>query len=458
MVLKRFALIMLAAVMLASQALASDEIIVRLRGDLEPPPDITANAAVIVNLQTGEVIFEKNAGRIIYPGPAVKLMTAIVAIEHIEDPGNDISMDTRSVTSAYVASRVVAGTIGFNIAMREGEVFTVEQLLYAIMVRNANDACLAIAELISGSVPAFVAKMNARARELGAENTIFTNPTGLHDPGMHTTALDIARIAKHASGMPLIMQISSVPFFEIPPTNMTASTRSLLNRNHLVSNADTSRYFYEHARGMNAGSTLESGFCLITVGQQHPELAYLCVVMGATLTHSPALGVDIINSFLDARKLLDWAFTIYAYRTIVRRRQQITTVRIELAAARDEVTLVTEDYIRLLIPRGTDISEESDEIEWMVNVHEDRLFAPIEQGQVLGELTIMYLGAVAGRTSLVATADVEPSNILHALDQIRAIVSRPWFSASIIIFIALCAVYIAVNIIRKSRRERKRYF
>ena len=339
--------------------------------------------------------------------------------------------------------------------MKEGEVFTVEQLLYAILVNNANDACLAIAELISGSVAAFVERMNARARELGCENTVYTNPHGIHSDAMHTTALDVAKIALHASKIPMIIDISSMPSYEIPATNRTADSRSLTNRNHLVSRAMHSRYFYEHARGMNAGSTAEAGNCLVTVGRQHQNLSYLCVIMGATTTHSEAQNVDILNSFSDAQSLLEWAFMIYSYRTVVRQREQISTVRIELAANRDEITLIAEDDIRMLLPSNANIEEE---IERVVTIHEDRLFAPIEQGQVLGELSIIYRGAVEGRTNLVATADVEPSNILTTLDQIKNIVSRPWFTASVIIFIVLFAAYIGVSLLRRSRRERKRFY
>jgi len=251
------------------------------------------------------------------------------------------------------------------------------------------------------------------------------------------------------------MDMTSVASYEIAGTNRTANARNLLNRNHLVSRAEQSRYFYEHARGMNAGSTVEAGYCLATVGRQHQNLSYLCVAMGATMTHSAEQNADIINSFGDARKLLEWAFMIYAYRTVVRQREQISTVKIELAAARDEITLIAENDILLLLPRNADLDEE---LERVVNIYEDRLFAPIEQGQVLGELNVMYRGEIAGSTRLVATADVEPSNILTVLDHIKNIVARPWFTASVIIFIVLFAGYIGISLLRRGRRERKRFY
>ena len=452
MVYKKILLIILAACILTGAVYADDKIILHLEDEgLEPPPDITANAAVVINLQNESVIYEKRASDIIPPGPTVKIMTAILAAEYILDPSNDIDFDTKVV----VSRNVVNNTVGNNIDMKEGEVFSVEQLMHAILVFNANDACLAIAELISGSVDSFIIKMNEKARELGCESTVYANPHGIHSANMHTTALDTAKIALYASKIDMIMDISSVTRFEIPETNRTASVRNLVNRNHLVSRAQQTRYFYEHARGINSGSTTESGFCLVTTGRQHQNLSYLCVIMGATSALSAALNAEIINSFGDAQNLLEWAFMIYAYRTVVRQKEQISTVKIELAANRDEITLIAEEDIRLLIPQNADIDEE---IERVVMIYDDRLFAPIEQGQVLGELSVLYKGEVLGSTRLVATADVEPSNILTVLDHIKNIVARPWFTASVIIFIILSAAYIGISLFFRGRRQRKRFY
>ena len=442
------------SVSLLATAVAGNDIIVHLedRGYiLESPPDITADAAVLLNMRTGEVIYEKNGSRAVYPASAVKIMTAIVAVEHIWDASNNVSLDTQVVTSHNAAHNA----LGRRIGMIAGEVFTVEDLLNLILVHGANDACLAIAELVSGNESAFVAKMNARARELGALNTVFMNSTGIHHAEMVTTALDMAKISLHASAIPLIMEITSAPNYEIPPTNMRAGSLNLLNRNHFVSRAQNSRHFYEGARGLNAGGTDEAGNILITVAEQPNNLAYLCVIMGATSTYFAALGAYVANSFDDARKLLDWAFAIYSYRTVLRRREHILTVGVELAANNDEITLVPEEDINLLLPRSVNIDEE---ISRIIRFHEESLFAPIQQGQVLGEVALMYRGEVVASTNLLAASDVELSNVLSILDRIRNIVARPWFAASVIIFLILLAGYIGLALMRRTRRERKRFY
>ena len=453
--IKKILLILISVLLTAVpvHANSGNQITVNLEnGDgVDSPPDITANAAVIINMQTGSVIYEKNGSRSVYPASAVKVMTALLVVEHVEDASNDVTLDTQVVTS-----RTVVNTRrGLNINMLEGEIFTVEDLLNAILLHGANDACIAIAELIAGSEAAFVERMNARARELGALNTVFTNSHGLHCPNMVTTALDTAKIALHASAMPLIMYISSATEYEIPATNRTANTRTLLNRNHFVSRAHNPRHFYEGARGMNVGSTDEGGNILITVAQQPNNIAYLCVIMGATSTYSAALGIHTPNSFDDARRLLDWAFMIYSYRTVLRRMEHTWTVRVELAANKDEVTLVPDEDIRLLLPRNINIE---DEIERIVSVPQENLIAPIDPGQVLGMVSVMHRGELVGSARLLAVSGVDRSNVLYILHQIRIIVARPWFIASVIIFTVLFAVYIAVSLTRRNRRERKRFY
>lgn len=458
MIIKKILLFLLSAFILTGSvsaegsSSADSQILVHLEGDgLEAPPDITANAAVVINLQREEVIYEKNSSKIIYPASAVKMMTAILTLEYIQDTSNGASLDNKVIISNYV----VANTRGNNIDMKEGEVFTVKDLLNAMLLFGSNDACLALAEFVSGNVPDFVVKMNEKARELGCENTVYTNPHGMHTESMYTTALDVSKVALRASKIDTIMDITSATKYDIAATNKTAASRSLLNRNHFVSQAQQSYYYYEYARGINAGSTEEAGFCLSTVARQQTNLSYLCVIMGATSTRSETQNTDIINSFGDAKKLFEWAFTIYSYRPVIKQKEQISTVKIELAANKDEITLAAEEDIRLLLPQNVDIKKE---IEQVIKIYEEDLFAPIEQGQVLGEISLIYKGENVGSTKLISMETVEPSNVLTALDRIKNIVTRPWFTASVIIFIVLFAGYIALNLIRRSRRERRRFY
>jgi len=451
LIFRKILLVILAVLLLAGSAVSANSVIIHLDNlyGLDEPPDITAAAAVIVNMRSGVVLYEKNGSIPVYPASAVRVMTAILTVEHIENPSNNISLDTPVI----ISRNVVLNTTELNVNVREGEVFTVEDMLNAALLHGANDACLALAELISGSVPAFVEKMNARARELGAHNTNFTNPTGLHNPEMVTTALDMAKISFHAANMPLIMDISSSPRYEIPSTNMTANPRTLLNRNHFVSRASQTLHFFEGAKGLNSGATPEAGHILITVVGQPDNVEYLCVIMGATQTFSVARDTNIPNSFSDARRLLNWAFSIYSYRTVLRHRQPMKTLPVELSANNNEVTLIAAEEVRLLLPQNMSIDNEIDKI---ITLNANPLTAPIEQGDILGEIALVHRGETVARANLLAASSVERSNLLHILNQIRTTVTRPWFIASVIIFLIMCAVYIVISIMRINRRDRIR--
>ena len=411
---------------------------------LTPAPDITAKAAVMMNMYTMELVYEKDSDKIIYPASTVKIMTAILVMENVPN------LQEKTVISQYVCDNI--GGKKITPEVKAGEVFTIEELMYAMLLFGANDAALAMAEHVAGSVPEFVALMNEKAVALGCVNTVFTNPSGIHDPSMHTTASDMAKIAAYASQIPEIMDMSSEGKFIIQATNKTASERTIFNRNHFVSKASEARYYYPYARGINLGSTDEAGYCLATVAEQN-GLSYLCVVMGSTFI--PKGDTEIPNSFADARSLFEWVFEIYSFKNIVSTANKICTVEIRLSANRDKVTLVPDKDIGLLLPQNVNMETEIVK-QW--TTYEEKLVAPIEVGDCLGEVTVLYNGEIVGRANLLSTASVEPSNVLFTLEQIKIITSRAWFKASVVIFIILFAFYVVISLIRNNRREPKRFY
>ena len=427
---------------------ADDDIKVHINTDgLETPPDITAAAAILLNTETGNIIYEKNSQKIIFPASTVKIMTAIVVLENVEDLGSQ----------TIISRNVITGTTGNSLAqkMSEGEVFTVDNLLNAMLLYGANDAAIALAEYVSGSVPAFVARMNEKARELGCVNTVFTNPTGMHSEDMITTAADMAQIAFYASKIQKLMDIADSDKYTIPPTNTERNERTMFNRNHFISKGRYSHYYYNYAKGMNYGYTPEAGYCLTTVAEQTAGLSYLCVLMGATSTPVPGSDDERLNCFSDAKALFDWTFSIYSYKTVVRKGDLIRSVKIELGANLDDITLVPDTEISVLLPQNADIEKE---ITTNCEIFEDSLVAPIEKSQHLGNLTVLYNGEVVGTAKLLSNSDVEKSNVLYVLEQIKGVVSGVWFKASVIIFIIIFVFYIAVNLLKKSRREPKRFY
>lgn len=250
-----------------------------------PAPDINSASGFLLEDSTNSVLYEKAGDEIRYPGSAVKIMTMLLALE------NSQLTDEVTFTQTGVAA---AANGAASIASREGEVLTMEQCLYAIMLASANDACVQVAEHISGSVDAFVEKMNSRAAELGCTNTVFTNPTGLPDENQHSTARDLALILQAAIQNAEFSAISNAAEYTIPATDFTAA-RAL--KNNFPLSAAGSATLYDGVLSGKAGYTQASGSTLVTAAERNGTKLICVVLMGADGQTST-----------DAISLLDYGF------------------------------------------------------------------------------------------------------------------------------------------------------
>lgn len=230
-------------------------------------PEISSSAAVIIEESTGAILYSKNMNMELYPSSAVKIMTCLIALEN-----SDLS-DQVVMTSTGV-SGVTDG--GANIAAQLDETFTMEQCLYAIMVASANDIALQVAEHISGSVENFVAKMNERAKELGCDETIFTNPTGLPDNDQHVSAQDMGLIMKAAIKNETFRKIASTTSYTIPATNVSGGSRTLTSNFKMIDIG--SEAYYEGCIGGKEGYTEASGSTLVCAATKN-DMTLICVVL-----------------------------------------------------------------------------------------------------------------------------------------------------------------------------------
>lgn len=229
--------------------------------------DITSTAAVVMEESTNTILYAKNMDQALYPSSAVKIMTCLLALENS-------ALEDQVVMTATGVSGVTDG--GANISAQLDEIFTMEQCLYAIMVASANDIALQVAEHVSGSVEAFVERMNTRAQELGCTNTVFTNPTGLPDENQHTTAHDMALIMKAAISNETFCKISGTTSYTIPATNVSGGDR-VLTSNFTMTNT-TSDAFYQGCIGGKEGYTEASGSTLVCAAQRN-GMTLICVIL-----------------------------------------------------------------------------------------------------------------------------------------------------------------------------------
>lgn len=265
-------------------------------------PKIEGESAILVDMVTGAVLYSKNADKVQYPASITKIMTSLLAAEHL-------NMKDKIVMSQSAAYGITISDSS-SIYADTGEEFTTEQAMMAVMLQSANEMTLALAEETSGSVKKFVELMNLKAKQLGCTGTHFNNPNGLPDELHYTTASDMAKIARAAWYNPTFRKYTTTTYYEIPPTNKFAKTRYLLNH-HKMMKGNT--YAYEGVMGGKTGYTDAAGNTLVTYAKRG-NMRLVSVVMKS-----------INGAYADTAALLDYGFNNFT-RTAVKTEPETMSV------------------------------------------------------------------------------------------------------------------------------------
>lgn len=413
------------------------------------PPEVSCPNVLIMDRETGEILFEKAADETVYPASITKIMTVLLAVEAIENGA--ASMTDEVTASGNITFDLIAD--GSTAGIMVGETMTLESLLYATMLSSANEACNIIAEHIGGGISNFVAQMNARAEELGCTGTNFVNTHGLPDSNHYTTARDFSLIALEASRHDLFMKLCSTPSITIPATNLSGE-RKLNNSNALI-NTDGiygSQYLYEFADGMKTGHTNAAGYCLIsTAAKDGVEL--LAAVFGGTETW-PGPTPEYSN-FSDSIKMYEWVFNNFSYREVLRSTDAVTSIDVEMGSNADSVKLRPEASISALLPNDSDLSEFSLSVS-LDSEEGEKLMAPITAGEKLGEVTLSKNGVIYGTVDLVAASGVDLSRGEYIKAKISDTLDSKVFKIILWCVIILVVAYIALVVMYRVRRARHR--
>ena len=403
-----------------------------------PPAIENVGAATVYNIENDIYIYNHNADKVIYPASTVKLMTAIVAVEAL---GGELWREV------MVSSKALEGVRGNNIALKRGEVLTVEQLLLALICGSANDAANILAFEVAGSVEAFVDMMNAKAKEIGAVNTHYTNPSGLHDPAMVTTARDTALIAAYAYKTDPITEMSTLEKFTLPKTNK-AKERTVFNKNHFYSTLTEYLYIWDIPRGLNAGYTEEGGYCLATTATRD-GLTYVVVTMEATRDE------EYIYSYTEAAELIKWAFDAYEYTDVLSTSEMICELPVRLSSKVDYVTLFPAEPVELYLPAGINVDDDV-KLEWTLS--RESFTAPVSEGEVAGKITVSYEGKELATVDLVTRNNVNRDNILYVLDIILGLTRTRTFKTlatlAVLALVAYIAVIVYITVQRNKYKKR----
>lgn len=242
-------------------------------------PGISANQAILMDGETGEILYEKNANTKAYPASTTKIMTALLTIDRVEELHSDLKQKVKIPADAV-------GVEGSSIYLAPGEAVSIEDLLYGLMLRSGNDAAVALSDIIGGNQEHFVELMNAKAKALGCKNTHFMNPNGLYDDNHYTTAYDMAVIAREAMQNETFRQISGAENWQA--SREPDKYNTFYNKNKVV-------HQYKGGNGIKIGYTKASGRTLVASAERDGRLL-ICVVMNAP------------DWFNDAYALMDYGF------------------------------------------------------------------------------------------------------------------------------------------------------
>lgn len=333
---------------------------------------LSAQSAIVLDADSGRILFSHNARRKMGMASTTKIMTAITALENA-----DINSVAKVSPNAY-------GVEGSSMYLVLDEQLTLEELLWGLMLVSGNDAATAVAEHVSGSVEKFAELMNTTARKIGASDSNFTNPHGLSDENHYTTATDLAKITAYALKNPKFREIVSTRTKSIPWKDHDYN-RHLVNHNKFLT-------MYDGCIGVKTGFTKATGRCLVTAVEKN-GLRLVCVTLNAP------------DDWNDHKTLYDNTFSEYSPYILKTSGDHIASAEVKKGTT-DAVNLTVNQDIIIPVKAG-----EENVISTKVIPFED-LHAPIKKGDVLGTLITEIDGQPTGEFPLVAAENVELKNII----------------------------------------------
>lgn len=340
--------------------------------------ELSCKSALLMDYGSGKILYEMNPHEKLAPASVTKVMTMLLTME-------EIAAGRLKYTDIVTASAYAKSMGGSTIFLDEGEQISVDDLLKGIAVSSGNDACVAIAEHISGTTDSFVERMNQRAKELGMENTHFVNCNGLDAPEHYTTAYDIALMSRELMKHEDIFKYTTIWM------------DSLRNGEFTLSNTNKLIRFYKGATGLKTGSTSGAGFC-ISATAKRDNLHLIAVIMGAPTSKERQA---------DASSLLNYGFAKYKNELNIKKNQSVPDVKI-IKGTKNYAKAVCRDDVSILMEKDS-----THEVELKYNLLKN-LKAPIQKGELAGEAICVIDGKPAGKTDIIFSENVSKVNLTYS--------------------------------------------
>lgn len=334
--------------------------------------NLEAESAILVDAHSGQILYEKDPHKKMYPASMTKLMTLVLAMEALD--AGKVKLE-----DVVTASENAASYKGSRIFLSAGEQFTFYEYLLGVALASGNDASVAVAEHIAGSHEGFVEFMNQKAAQLGMKNTNFVNCNGLHDDNHYTTAYDFSLLALEALRFPKLREICTVKHYRI---RENTKPFQFDNKNKLL-------WWYEGADGFKTGWTEDAKYCFTGTAERN-GLRFVSVVMGVKQSK---------GQFRDTMALFNWGYSQYTFKDFYGADESLAQVKVG-KGLKDQVNAIPVKKVGLTVKKGED-KNLTTHLELLPIVN-----APVKKGQLLGYIAILKDGQELSRTDLVAAEEI----------------------------------------------------
>ncbi len=384
---------------------------------------LKATSAILIDGGSGQVLYEKNAEAVKDPASITKIMTCLLTLEN-KDMDDEITIDFQTTTE------------GHNLALKQGEVLTVRDLLHALMLYSCNDAAEVLAAAVGGDIDSFAEMMNERAKECGAKNTTFANPNGLNPEGKphnQTTAYDIAMMAREAMKNPEFRKLVKTRSYTIPKTNMSEQRKEMKSTNACLGT-------YKGANGIKTGTSTTAGFCFCGSAKRgNTELIAVALDSGDKLR------------FSDAEAMMDYGFQTYHTYTVEKGGKELDQIRVRRGDLRSSAVGTAEDLDLTLLKK-----EKGEGITTEITLTDKKLTAPVKKGTEAGTITVYDKDHnQLAEAKLVTLENVKKGGILSYIgvaDEDRGI----FIGGLILMAILIAAILILWKRMQRKKRARRR--
>ncbi len=402
---------------------------------------IKSESAIVVNLDVGTVIHEKNADIKQVPGTLTNIMTAVICLENCPNINEEITVH-QSVYE-YLFELEYKDDLKW-IDICDEDVLTVTDLLYAMMLTSSPEAAETIAYHVGdGNTGNFVKMMNDKAKEIGLEDTHFTNATGAYDANQYTTARDMATLTQYALSVPLFETIATTYTYNpsVPnPQNHKSHEEWIWTNSNIMMDPKDDACYYSGAKGIKTSNLEMGGRSIVSMASRDGN-KYLAVLLKAPLQNEN--GYDEYYHVEDCIKVFNWAFKYFSYQTILANTAEVGELPVTLAEGNDYVLARPKDEISVLWYNEVDTATISkDKIVWYKN----KLQAPVAKDEPLGKVTLEYSGEELGTVELIAVSNVERSSSKYNWYVAKMFKKSSWFGKAFIFAGLVSLLYIVICI------------